>query len=100
MIMGIDSIRQTDLNHRQGPRTADPRQQRTKVMAAQANIHQDSDFSKSFMKQGVWANEGQGKDDTSVSENEFIKFSNGNSDPIAFFDAKKTAMRSGNRPYS
>ena len=62
-------------------------------MAAQANIHQDSDFSKSFMKQGVWANEGQGKDDTSVSGNEFIKFSNGNSDPIAFFDAKKTAMR-------
>ena len=58
MIMGIDSIRQTDLNRRQGPRTADPRQQRTKVMAAQANIHQDSDFSKSFMKQGVWANEG------------------------------------------
>ena len=46
MIMGIDSIRQTDLNRRQGPRTADPRQQRTKVMAAQANIHQDSDFSK------------------------------------------------------
>lgn len=45
------------------------------------------------MKQGVWANEGQGKDDTSVSGNEFIKFSNGNSDPIAFFDAKKTAMR-------
>lgn len=93
MIMGIDSIRQTDLNRRQGPRTADPRQQRTKVMAAQANIHQDSDFSKSFMKHGVWANEGQGKDDTSVSGNEFIKFSNGNSDPIAFFDAKKTAMR-------
>lgn len=78
MIMGIDSIRQTDLNRRQGPRTADPRQQRTKVMAAQANIHQDSDFSKSFMKQGVWANEGQGKDDTSVSGNEFIKFSNRN----------------------
>ena len=93
MIMGIDSIRQTDLNRRQGPRTADSRQQRTKVMAAQANIHQDSDFSKSFMKQGVWANEGQGKDDTAVSGNEFIKFSNGNSDPIAFFDAKKTAMR-------
>ena len=92
MIMGIDNIRQTDLNRRQGPHTKDPRQQRTKVIATQANIHQDSDFSKSFMKQGVWANEGQGKDDTAVSGNEFIKFSNGNSDPIAFFDAKKTAM--------
>ena len=32
MIMGIDNIRQTDLNRRQGPHTKDPRQQRTKVM--------------------------------------------------------------------
>lgn len=62
-------------------------------MAAQANIHQDSDFSKSFMKKGAWANEGQGQDSTTISGNQFIKFSNGNSDPIAFFDAKKTAMR-------
>lgn len=93
MIMGIDNIRQTDLSRRQGPRIADPRQQRTKVMAAQANIHQDSDFSKSFMRTGVWSNEGEGKDSTTVSGSEFIKFSNGNSDPIKFFDSKKTAMR-------
>lgn len=93
MIMGIDNIRQTDLNRRQGPRTADPRQQRTRVMAAQANIHQDSDFAKGFMKKGVWTNEGEGIDNTTVSGNQFIKFSNGNSDPIKFFDAKKTAIR-------
>ena len=93
MIMGIDSIRQTDLNRRHGVRIADPRQQRTKVMAAQANIHQDSDFSKSFMRKGVWGNEGQGVDSTSPTDGKFIKFSNGNSDPIKFFDAKKTAMR-------
>ena len=30
MMMGIDNIRQTDLNRRQGPHTKDPRQQRTK----------------------------------------------------------------------
>ena len=42
MIMGIDQIRQTDLNRRMGPRIADPKQQRTKTMASQANIHQDA----------------------------------------------------------
>lgn len=47
--MGIDNIRQTDLNRRQGPHTKDPRQQRTKVIATQANIHQDAEFSKSFI---------------------------------------------------
>ena len=40
MIMGIDQIRQTDLNRRMGPRITDPKQQRTKTMASQANIHQ------------------------------------------------------------
>lgn len=57
MMMGIDNIRQTDLNRRQGPHTKDPRQQRTKVIATQANIHQDAEFSKSFMRKGVWKNE-------------------------------------------
>ena len=36
----------------QGPQTKDPRQQRTKTIATQANIHQDSEFSKSFMRKG------------------------------------------------
>lgn len=35
MIVGIDQIRQTDLIRRQGPSIRDPRQQRTKMIAAQ-----------------------------------------------------------------
>lgn len=92
MIMGIDQIRQTDLTRRMGPRTADPRQQRTKAMAGQANIHQDSIFASKFFKSGVWNQEYKGIDNTSVSGNQFIKFTNGNSDPIQLVDDMKTKM--------
>lgn len=92
MIMGIDQIRQTDLQRRQGPAIKDPRQQRTKTIAEQANIHQDRLFAENFFKSGVWANEWTGKDDTNVSSKEFIKFSNHNSDPIQFIADQKTSM--------
>ena len=92
MIMGIDQIRQTDLQRRQGPGIRDPRQQRTKTIAEQANIHQDLLFAKNFFKAGVWANEWSGVDDTNISGNQFIKFSNHNSDPIQFINTQKTAM--------
>lgn len=92
MIMGIDQIRQTDLTRRMGPRTADPKQQRTKTMAGQANIHQDRLFAEKYFKRGAWKNELSGVDSTNPSSNQFIKFSNGNSDPVAFVDTKKTEI--------
>ena len=92
MIMGIDQIRQTDLNRRMGPRTADPKQQRTKTMAGQANIHQDSWFARKFFKKGVWGQEFTGVDSTTPASGQFIKFSNANSDPVSFVDDKKTEM--------
>ena len=73
MIMGIDQIRQTDLNRRMGPRTADPKQQRTKTMAGQANIHQDSWFARKFFKKGVWGQEFTGVDSTTPASGQFIK---------------------------
>lgn len=93
MIMGIDQIRQTDLQRRMGPSIRDPKQQRTKTIAEQANIHQDSQFAKSYFRAGAWEDEYSGVDSTSVSGKQFIKFSNGNSDPIAFIDGRKTAMQ-------
>ena len=92
MIMGIDEIRQTDLQRRQGPAIRDPRQQRTKTIAEQANIHQDRLFAEGFFRPGVWANELTGIDDTNVGSKQFIKFSNGNSDPIKFIADQKLAM--------
>jgi len=89
MIMGIDRIRQTDLTRRQGPATKDPRTQRTKTLAGQANIHQDLLFANKFFKTGVWSNEWEGVA-ASPSGKQFIKFSSGNSDPIKFIDDRKT----------
>ena len=93
MIMGISQIRQTDLTRRQGTAFArNPRQQRTKTMAEQANIHQDIMFAKQYFSAGKWANEWSGIDDTTVGTKQFIKFSNHNSDPIKFIDTQKTKM--------
>ena len=92
MIMGIDQIRQTDLQRRQGPALRDPRKQRTKTIAEQANIHQDLLFAEHFFKTGVWVNEWSGVDDTNVAGKQFIKFSNHNSDPLKFIDERKSAM--------
>ncbi len=92
MIMGIDNIRQTDLMRRQGPVTMDPRTQRTKTMAGQANIHQDVLFARAFFKPGVWEHEEIGVDSTAPESGKFIKFSNGNSDPVAIVDNRKTVM--------
>lgn len=92
MIMGIDQIRQTDLTRRQGPSVMQPKQQRTKTIAEQANIHQDRLFAENYFKAGVWANEKAGVDSTAPASGQFIKFSNANSDPIAFVDAEKTEM--------
>lgn len=100
MIMGIDQIRQTDLNRRMGPRTADPKQQRTKTMAGQLNIHQDSMFARKFFRKGVWTQEYTGIDSTTPASGQFIKFSNGNSDPVSFVDGKSTEMeeKTGRKP--
>lgn len=92
MIMGIDQIRQTDLQRRQGPSIIDPKTQRAKAIAEQANIHQDRLFAERFFKKGVWENEKVGIDSTSPNSGQFIKFSNGNSDPVEFVDKEKTGM--------
>lgn len=100
MIMGIDQIRQTDLTRRMGPTTRDPKMQRTRAVASQANIHQDRIFAENFFKTGVWNNEFTGIDSTNPNSQQFIKFSNANSDPVAFVEQKATEMEesTGRRP--
>ena len=100
MIMGVDRIRQTDLMRRQGPAAMNQKMQRAKTMAGQANIHQDVIFADSFFRPGVWGHEERGVDSTAPEAGQFIKFSNGNSDPVAFMDERKTEMEenTGRRP--
>lgn len=93
MIMGISQIRQTDLQRRLGPSIAtNPKMQRAKTMAEQANIHLDKMFAKKYFVEGAWANELTGVDSTAPTGSEFIKFSNHNSDPITFIAKQKTLM--------
>ena len=92
MIMGIDQIRQTDLQRRQGPSIRDPRQQRAKSIAEKANIHQDVMFANGFFKAGVWNDEWEGVA-SSATGKQFIKFSDDNSEPIKFVDERKTDMQ-------
>ena len=92
-IMGIDQIRETELTRRQGPGIArNPRQQITKALAEQANIHQDRLFAQKFFVPGVWSNELTGTDETNPTGDQFIKFSNDNSDPIKFIADQKLKM--------
>ena len=92
MIMGVDLIRNTDQSRRPGPSVIDPRKQKTKIIAEQANIHQDRLFAKAFFRSGVWANELEGTDSTTPTGEQFIKFSNDNSDPIKFIADQKMKM--------
>lgn len=91
MLMSINMIRQTDVQRRQGPSTANTKQQRTKAIAEQRNIHQDKQFANSFFKPGVWKNEVTGVAG-SASENQFIKFSDDNSEPIKIIDSYRTQV--------
>ena len=92
MIMGIDQIRQTDLQRRHGPSIRDPRQQRAKSISEKANIHQDVMFANGFFKAGVWNDEWEGVA-SSATGKQFIKFSDDNSEPIKFVDERKTDMQ-------
>lgn len=91
MRMSINMIRQTDLDRRHGPSIANTKQQKTKAIAEQRNIHQDKMFANSFFKAGVWANEVTGVTGT-ANDGQFIKFSDDNSEPIKIIDAKRTEV--------
>lgn len=94
MIMGLDEIRETDIDRRQGPAFAnDTRAMQTKALAEQANIFQDEMFANSFFRTGVWNNELTGVDSTTPGSTETIKWSNENSDPVQFVAEQKLEMK-------
>ena len=91
MLISINKIREVDVNRRQGPSTANTKQQRTRTMTEQRNIHQDKLFANAFFKAGVWQNEWEGVDSGATGK-QFIKFSDDNSEPIKLVDQIKTEM--------
>lgn len=101
MIMGIDEIRETDVKRREGPAFANnSRQKQTKVIAEQANIHLDKAFANSFFNKDAWGNVRTGVDTTTPGSEEFIKFSNDNSDPVDYVAGLKLEMleKTGREP--
>lgn len=93
IIAGIDQIARLNYQRTNAPGVADPRVAKTRFISEQMLIHQDVIFAQNFFKSGVWTNEWTGVDSTSLSDKQFVKFSNDNSDPIKFFDDLSTNMR-------
>lgn len=101
MIMGIDELRETDVSRRQGPRAANnTRQKHTRTIAEQANIHLDKAFAQSFFNRDAWEDVRTGVNTTNPTSEQFIKFSNDNSDPVDYVAGLKLDMleRTGFEP--
>lgn len=101
MIMGIDEIRETDVKRREGPAFANnSRQKQTRLIAEQANIHLDKAFANGFFNKDAWNDVRTGVDSTTPGDDQFIKFSNDNSDPVDYVAGLKLEMleKTGREP--
>lgn len=96
VIVGIDQINSLDYQRSNAPGVADPRRAKVRFATEQANLHLDIKFANNFFKEGVWANEYEGVDATPTG-NQFLKFSDGNFDPVNFFDARRRDIKQAGR---
>ena len=92
VIVGIDQIGSLDYQRAGVPASIDPRRAKARAITEQMLLHLDVEFAKNYFQSGVWANEYTGVSGT-PSGKQFKKFSDANSDPIAFFDARKREIR-------
>lgn len=88
IIVGIDQIGTLDFQRSTAPGVADPRRAKVRFATEQMLRHQDILFAENFFKSGVWANEYTGVA-SNPSGKQFLKFTDGNFDPISFFDDRK-----------
>lgn len=95
IIVGIDQIGAQNYQRANVPPSIDPRRAKNRFVTDQQLLHLDITFANSFFKSGVWENEftGIASGGTTASGSQFIKFSDANSDPIKFFDARKRQIR-------
>lgn len=98
IIVGIDQIGALDYARSAAPGSIDPRRAKVRAVNDQMLLHLDLEFAKHFFKSGVWANEFEGIESGSTpGANQFVKFSDANSDPISFFKKRKREIRLGGR---
>ena len=96
IIVGIDQIGAQNYQRANVPPSIDPKRAKNRFVTDQQLLHLDILFANSFFKAGVWENEYEGivsGSGVTPSGNQFIKFSDANSDPIKFFDARKRQIR-------
>ncbi len=94
VIVGIDLIGALNYQRANVPPSIDPKRAKNRFVTDQLLLHLDIAFANSFFKEGVWGNEFEGiASGTAVGGNQFIKFSDANSDPIKLFDARKRQIR-------
>jgi len=92
VIVGIDQIAALDYQRARVPGVADPRRAKVRFASEQMLLHQDVLFAKNFFKTGVWSDEWAGVA-TNPTGKQFLKFSDSNFDPVAFFDARRAAIK-------
>ncbi len=98
IIVGIDSISAVNYQRANVPPSIDPRRTRNRFIVDQQLLHLDVMFAKRFFHVGVWKNEYEGiVSGTTAGSSQFIKFSDANSDPISFFDARKREIKLNGR---
>lgn len=94
IIVGIDQIGAQNYQRASVPPSIDPKRAKNRFVVDQQLLHLDIMFAKNFFKAGVWANEFEGiASGSAAGSSQFIKFSDANSDPIQFFDARMRQIR-------
>lgn len=95
IIVGIDQIGAVNYQRSNVLPSIDPKRAKNQFVTDQMLLHLDITFANSFFKSGVWANEftGIASGGTAPSGSQFIQFSDANSDPIKFFDARKRQIK-------
>lgn len=94
IIVGIDQIGAQNYQRSNVPPSIDPKRAKNRFVVDQQLLHLDITFANSFFKTSVWENEFEGiASGATAGGSQFIKFSDANSDPIKFFDARKRQIR-------
>ena len=96
IIVGIDQIGAQNYIRSNVPPSIDPKRAKNRFIADQQLLHLDIMFANKFFKSGVWGNEFEGIASgagVSLGGSQFYKFSDANTDPIKFFDARKRQIR-------
>lgn len=95
IIVGIDNISAQNYIRANVAPSIDPKRSKNRFIVDQQLLHLDIMFAKNFFISGAWEHEFEGiaSGGTVPGGSQFIKFSDANSDPINFFDARMRQIR-------